>query len=132
MCADERALDPEERRRRSREVVEGAVRDRGTTDRKAVIVMRAHSTWNEWLMYDFLRYWYGVGALAFAGLLVMAIAQEWHVKDAAGILGLAVLAAAVIAGEAMIYWRIWPQGPFTEEWAIRRNMRRLLRRLTRR
>ncbi len=132
MCAEERTPDPEERRRRGEEVIEEALRDRRTPDREAVTIIRAHSTWREWLLYDFLRYWYVVGAFAFVGLLVMAVSQKWHVKDAAGILGLVVLATAIIAGEVALYWRIWPQGPFTEAWAVKRNLRRLWRRLRRR
>ena len=68
------------------EVVDDGLMD----DEIALRILRSKMTWREWLVYDFLRYWYGIGGLALLTFSVTYVAWEYHVRDA---LGLAVLAA---------------------------------------
>ncbi len=90
---------------------------------------RERMTWKEWVLYDFLRYWYWVGALALVAFFLMQVSWAYHVKDAAGLSGLALCAAFMVAVEFYVSKAIWPDGVLTEGWPAGRRVRRSLRRL---
>ncbi len=107
------------------EVVDDGLMD----DEIALRVMRSKMTWKEWLLYDFLRYWYGVGALALLTFAVTHVAWEYHVRDALGLAVLAVGGFALAALEFVLYRAIWPRGAFTQGWPAGKRLRMAVRKL---
>ena len=106
------------------------VHDDGLMDDEITLrILRSRMTWREWLLYDFLRYWYGLGAFALLAFSVTHVAWVYHVKDALGLAVLAVGGFALAALEFALYRIIWPRGPFTAGWPAGRRLRILLRRL---
>lgn len=95
----------------------------------ALRMRRSHMTWREWVLYDFLRYWYWIGALALVAFFLMQVSWMYHVKDAMGLSGLALFAMFAIALEFYVYKSIWPEGGLTEGWPAGRRLRRAFRRL---
>ncbi|MCU0859237.1 MAG: hypothetical protein MUE55_01430 [Thermoplasmata archaeon] len=106
-----------------------ATADAAIDDEMALRILRSSMTWREWLLYDFLRYWYGLGALALLAFSVTYIAWEYHVRDAAGLAVLAVGGTILAALEVVLYRAIWPRGAFTEGWPMGRRLRMFIRRL---
>jgi hypothetical protein len=70
---------------------------------------RKHSPWSDWLMSEFLQYWYWLVVLAADVFLLMDVVQKYHVRDSAGAVG--IIAAFVIAAvaEYLLFIRIWSE-----------------------
>lgn len=95
----------------------------------ALKIHRKKMGWREWVLYDFLRYWYWVGAIALVAFFVTQISWMFHVKDLLGLSVLAVAALAMVVLEAFAYRGIWPEGVYTEGWPAGRKLRRAFRKL---
>lgn len=98
-------------------------------DETTLRVMRNRMTWREWVLYDFLRYWYGLGAMTLVAFSTTYIAWQYHVRDPIGLAALGIGAFALVVLEFLLYREIWPQGPFTKGWPAGKRLRMLLRRL---
>jgi hypothetical protein len=98
-------------------------------DETALKILRGKMTWEQWFLYDFLRYWYGVGALALVAFSVTYIAWRYHVDDPVGLSVLAVGGFALIVLEFFLYKAIWPMGAFTQGWPAGRRLRKAILRL---
>jgi hypothetical protein len=106
------------------------VRDDGLMDDEITLrILRSRMTWKEWVLYDFLRYWYGIGALALLCFSVTYISWRYHVHDVAGLAVLAVGAVVLIVLEVLLYRAIWPGGAFTVGWPAGKRLRMVIRRL---
>lgn len=95
----------------------------------ALKIHRKKMTWREWVIYDFLRYWYWVGAIALVAFFVTQITWMYHVKDILGLSAIAIVALAMVVLEALAYRGIWPEGAYTEGWPAGRKLRRAFRKL---
>lgn len=95
-------------------------------DAAALRIMRAGLPWRDWLMHDFLRYWFLIGAFTANFSVVLWIAGGLDASKL--VIALAAAGAFVImfVVEILIYLRIWPEGPFTKWKKSRRRLRRLL------
>ncbi len=129
MCAKKVAKGPGGLEERKALVLEHARKDEELEDSRALRIVRTHLSWRDWLLYDFLRYWYGIGALALLVFSVMHIAWAFGVDDPLGLAALAVVAVLIAAAEVVLYLAIWPHGAFTEGWPLTRKLARLRRRL---
>lgn len=98
-------------------------------EEQAVKILRKHLPWKDWLFADYLRYWYGLGALALDVFLPMQIARWYHLRTAPWILALLLLLAALLYLEIRAYQWLWPSGVKTTIAAERRVLRRAFRRL---
>jgi len=103
--------------------------DGGIDDEVAHRILRNKMTWKEWLLYDFLRYWYGLGALALVVFSVSYISWRYHVRDPGGLAALAIGGFALVVLEFLLYMAIWPKGMFTQGWPAGRRLRMAIMRL---
>ncbi|MGD9962743.1 MAG: hypothetical protein AB7S97_02430 [Thermoplasmata archaeon] len=106
-----------------------ATLDAEVDDETALKIRRKKMTWREWVLYDFLRYWYWLAAIALVSFFVLQVTWAYHVKDLPGLSALAVAALAMIVVTAYVYREIWPEGAFTTGWPAGRKLRRAIRRL---
>ena len=95
-------------------------------DAAALRMIRAGLPWRDWLVHDFFRYWYMLGAAALDSSVVLWIAQNLHTSKA--VVAIAAIGAFVAVGAACVfgYVRIWPEGPFTKWKKSRKRLRKLL------
>ncbi len=98
-------------------------------EEQAVKILRKHLPWKDWLVTDYLRYWYGLGALALDVFLPWQIARWYHVRMVPGILALFLLISALLYFEVRVYQWFWPSGVKTSIEAERRALRRAFRRI---
>jgi len=98
-------------------------------EEQAVKILRKHLPWKDWLLVDYLRYWYGLGALALDVFLPLHIARSYHVRTAPWILALFLLLAVLLYLEIRMYQWLWPSGVETRIEAARRALRRAFRRI---
>lgn len=98
-------------------------------EEQAVKILRKHLPWKDWLLVDYLRYWYGLGALALDVFLPLHIARSYHLRTVPWILALVLLLAVLLYLEARIYLWLWPSGVETRIEAERRALRRAFRRI---
>ena len=98
-------------------------------EEQAVKILRKHLPWKDWLLTDYLRYWYGLGALALDIFLPMQIAKMYHVRTALWILTIFLLIATLLYLEIRVYLLLWPSGVKTRIEAERRALRRAYRRI---
>lgn len=125
MCAKKLMTRQEAVDRRQTEVVDDGLMD----DEIALRIMRGKMTWREWVLYDFLRYWYGLAAMTLVAFLTTYVAWRYHVRDVLGLAALALGAFALIVLEFLLYRTIWPQGAFTKGWPAGTRLRAGIRRL---
>jgi hypothetical protein len=95
---------------------------------RALRKLRNELPWKDWLMVDFLRYWYIIGALALEGFLTLELARIYHVKDVLGILSLGFIALAVGIIAYVGYSILWPSGGLTRLEAQKKILRKFRRR----
>lgn len=95
-------------------------------DAAALRIMRAGLPWKDWLIHDFLRYWFIVCALGADLLTVLWIVGSLDASDLVVGLVAAVAFLAMGAVEVLIYLRVWPEGPFTKRRRSRKHLRKLL------
>lgn len=76
-------------------------------------IARKHLPWKDWLLAEFLRYWYWLGVLALTVFGLMDLASRYHVRDTLGIGLLAALFILLLALEIKLYICIWPEGSLT-------------------
>lgn len=102
--------------------------DRGEVEpAKAVWLVRKKLTWKDWLVVDFLRYWYLVGVLAFEAFLGLELIIDLHIGGFLGSL-FVIAALSAIAYLAFRFYRyLWPEGALTrleERPPLRRKKKR--------
>jgi len=107
----------------------GSMADEEMDAETALRIRRKKMSWRDWVLYDFLRYWYWLGALALVAFLLMQVSWMYHVRDAAGLSVLAVCGLGIIILEFYVYKSVWPDGALTEGWPAGRRLRRAFRRL---
>lgn len=95
---------------------------------QALKVLRNELPWKDWLLTDFLRYWYWLGVFALDIFITLESARRFHVNDVLGRVVLAVVFLAVAAVAFLAYHEIWIEGPFTRSETIRKAPRKLIRR----
>jgi len=98
-------------------------------EEQAVKILRKHPPWKDWLLADYLRYWYSLGALALDVFLPLQIARWYHLHTAPWILALLLLLAALLYLEIRVYQWLWPSGVRTRVEAERRALRKTFRRI---
>jgi hypothetical protein len=97
-------------------------------DAQALKILRNELPWKDWVLTDFLRYWYWLGVFAFEIFLVLELVRRYDVEDLRGRALLAALAVAIVALAIWAYRRIWVMGPFTRAETIRKASRKVMRR----
>lgn len=114
--------------RKTKEEVYKHIQETEMEDTQALKVLRNELPWKDWILTDFLRYWYWLGVFALDIFLVLELTRRYHVDDA---LGAALLAAVflAIAGIAFMgYHKVWIEGPFTKAEAVKRVPGKLMKR----
>lgn len=121
------STDPDSKKREA--AYRALEEDSGLPEEQALKLVRKHLPWKDWLLADFVRYWYVIGCLALDVFLPMEMARRHYVDSDYGILGLAVLLIALVYIETRTYLWIWPSGVKTRIETQRRTLRRAFRRL---
>ena len=98
----------------------------------AMRTLRNQLPWKDWLIVDFLRYWYLIGVMALIVLLVLSLAMEFGVSDLLGRLELFVLAVVIAILGFLGYRILWPEGGLTSTKTVKRAVRQFLPRRARR
>ena len=111
MCAKKLPRPPPERKRE----IDDRIKTSNIDDETAVRLLRRDLSWRDWVLRDFLRYWYGAGAFTLDAFLIVWIHQDYRVRDIIGITGLIILAFTLAILEVFLYRRIWPGGIFFKE-----------------
>jgi hypothetical protein len=96
---------------------------------QAVKILRKHLPWKDWLLTDYLRYWYVLAALALDVFLPWQTANWYHLRTAPVILVLCLLVISLLYVEIRVYQWLWPGGVKTRIEEERRAVRRILRRI---
>ena len=91
--------------------------------------LRSSLRWKDWVLYDYLRYWYAAGALLLDGLLLLTMSDGLTPIDALDTLAILVTCLGLVLLEAFVYVLIWPRGLFTDGISVRRSVKRWMRRL---
>ncbi|MBU1915340.1 MAG: hypothetical protein ABIE25_00425 [Thermoplasmatota archaeon] len=131
MSADGSSEGPIDSASKKREAAYRALEeDSDLPEEQAVKLVRKHLPWKDWLLADFLRYWYVLGCLALDVFLPLRIARWLHADSAYSILGLVVLLLVLVYLETRTYIWIWPSGVKTRIETQRRAFRRAFRKLT--
>ena len=83
--------------------------DPEVTDEQALRIVRAKTSWKDWLFLDYARYLYGIAALMLDVFVVIWLVDEFNVSDLLG--GLLVLAVFILLAiaEAYGYSLIWSE-----------------------
>lgn len=76
----------------------------------AVRILRSELSWKDWILQDWLRYWYGVGALALDVFIVLWLLLSFNLRDILGILMMLVMLAILVVVEIKGYRLLWPGG----------------------
>jgi len=115
MCAK---IVPKKTERERRDEVLRSIEDPRMDDSEAVRVLRKHLTWKDWLVSDFLRYWYGIGVLAAFVFTVLGLAEAFHVRDTVGVFFVLACGVFVLVLGFYGYRLLWPEGILTkrEHW----------------
>ena len=95
--------------------LEAILKDESIPDDQIVRILRARMTWKDWVKFDFLRYWFAIGSLAFDVFLVLSLASAHNVSDLLGSALLVFLFAGLCMAEYLLYHRIWPEGILTRK-----------------
>jgi hypothetical protein len=79
--------------------------DEETDERLKPPILRRDRGWRDWLLRDYLRYWYFVGCLMADAFIALEV---WRNVDA----GLStsvplIVAAALVLGEFLVYLALW-------------------------
>lgn len=76
----------------------------------ALRILRAKLTWRDWILHDWLRYWYGVGAMALNVFLLLWLLQSFQIRDILGISLLLVVTVILASMEFVGYRLLWSGG----------------------
>ena len=82
--------------------------DESLRDDQVKRLMRKHSPWSDWILNEYLQYWYWILFMAADVFLIMDAAQRYHVGDALGAIGLIAAFVGAIVAEYLLFIRIWP------------------------
>lgn len=91
------------------------LKDESIPDDQIVRILRVRMTWKDWVKFDFLRYWFAVGAMAFNTFLVLNLASAYNVSDLIGAALLVILFAGLGIAEYLLYRKLWPEGILTRK-----------------
>ena len=96
-------------------------------DEETIRFLRTHLGWKDWVIYDYMRYWYVAGALLLDCLVLLTLADGLTPLD--WVDGLAVLLTSIglLFLEGLMYFMIWPKGVHTDRMSVRRAFKRWLR-----
>jgi hypothetical protein len=86
--------------------------DETLDDEQVRRLTRKHSPWSDWLLNEYLQYWYWIIVLAINVFPLMDIAQRYHVRDFPGIAGMVSAFIAATAVEYFAFVKIWPEREF--------------------
>jgi len=79
----------------------------------AMRTLRRELPWKDWLLVDFLRYWYLIGVLVLEGFVLLTVAFAYNVDDGLGIFLLLLLAIGILYLAYRGYAFLWPEGGLT-------------------
>jgi hypothetical protein len=96
---------------------------------QAVKILRKHLPWKDWLLADYFRYWYGLGAFVLDVFLPLQIARIYHLHTVPWVLALLLLLGVLLYLEIRLYQLLWPSGVKTRIEAEKRALRRVFRRI---
>lgn len=91
------------------------LKDESIPDDQIVRILRARMTWKDWVKFDFLRYWFVVGAMAFNTFFVLHLAAAYYVSDLIGAALLVILFVGLGMAEYLLYRKLWPEGILTRK-----------------
>lgn len=91
--------------------------------------LRAQMSWRDWVIYDFLRYWYAAGAFALVCFLALGLANLLEPVGTLEVVAITLALVGMIALEVLGYMAIWPEGMHTNRISVRRVVRRWRRQL---
>lgn len=116
--------DPSREIRRWRPGQEGAGGGSSFLQRRAESQRRRHADpgWHEWLLREFVRYWYILAAMALAIFVPLQVQLSWGTGIDPVVLGAAMigLAALLIAVSVYGYVYLWKEGGWIDR-AVRRH-----------
>ncbi len=98
----------------------------------AMRTLRNQLPWKDWLVVDFLRYWYAIGVMALIVFILLGLRMQYHVADPLGILALLILGIVIAILGFLGYRKLWPEGGLTATQTVKKRARGFLPRKKRR
>lgn len=100
-------------------------------EEEAARFLRSHLGWKDWVLYDYMRYWYVAGALLLDGIVLLTVADGLEPIDWLDAIAVILTCVGLVLLEGLMYILIWPKGMFTDRVSVRRAFKRWLRRFGR-
>jgi hypothetical protein len=82
--------------------------DESLRDDQVQRLTRKHAPWSDWILGEYLQYWYWLVVLAADIFLVMDLVQRYHVRDSIGLVLMIFGFVAAVYAEYLLFLRIWP------------------------
>jgi hypothetical protein len=77
----------------------------GTDERLKPVVLRRDRGWKDWLVTDYLRYWYFVGCLLADAFIVLEVRA--NIDPGLDISVPLIILVALVASEVLLYRSLW-------------------------
>ncbi len=104
-------------REKRREKVAEAKEDETLADDQVKRIARKHLPWSDWIMGEYMQYWYWLIVLAIDAFVLMDISQRYHVRDSLGVLALIGAFTGAVFGEYLVFIKLWPESAvFKSRW----------------
>jgi len=92
--------------------VDEIVGDPSVEDEAAMRLLRKKLSWEDWLLRDFLRYWYWLAAMIIDVFVPWGAADFFGLWEGFRAIVVFVVVIALLAGEVRLYFFLWPEGPW--------------------
>jgi hypothetical protein len=100
-----------------REKVAEAKDDETLADDQIKRIARKHLPWSDWIMGEFMQYWYWLLVLAMDVFVIMDLAQRYHVRDSLGLLVIVGVFIGFVVAEYLVFIKLWPESAvFKDRW----------------
>lgn len=113
MCAHQPQRSSRTTKNEKRERLAEIRMDESLSDEQARRLTRKHAPWSDWIVHEYLPYWYWLCLLAVDVFFLMDVAQRNDVGDLAGIAGIVSVFFALVVGEFLLFAKIWPHNPLS-------------------
>jgi len=123
MCAHRQRESSSKGRRAEPSDVDEIVKDPSVEDEAALRLLRKKLTWKDWVLRDFLRYWYWLGAVVIDVFIPWGVGDYFDLWQGSRVAVVLLLVVLLFMGERALYFRIWPEGPWKTEERRRRRKR---------
>jgi hypothetical protein len=87
--------------------------DESLDDEQVKRLTRKHAPWSDWIVHEYLPYWYWLGVLSVNVFFLMDVAQRYDVSDLSGRAGILLAFIAFTVAEYFVFAKLWPDNPFS-------------------